>query len=419
MANPTDPLDPFAEGEVEYTGPEKAGDTADDDVFNVAYNLDENSDDDPFAFDDDPADNDPEQWMPPVTPSGDAQRDYSGADSGAGMEPRPAAHRPTQPTPTPRQVTIPTREDPTGARHSDRNAPGLPTRTRRSLLDRVKALFVGNRSGQSDEDMAVLRQPSKGTVNIVFVNRKGGVGKTVTTTLAGMVLAQARNDRVIAIDASPEGGELGDRVHREQDGSVRSLLARIQVGEGKRYSHVRTHTSQDQTGLEILGSDPNAIGEPDLTGDEYRQLMGVLRNNYSVILTDCAQGLGGSLMEAVLDEADVLVLVSEGADGMRSATWVASQLDADEGRFGGKYAHLVDDMIVVVTQRSPKTNVNMDAVVEFFQTMARSVVVLPYDQALEGGRTFTLEELSADTRDAGMNIAMGIVTSRGFQNGGR
>jgi len=38
---------------------------------------------------------------------------------------------------------------------------------------------------------------------------------------------------------------------------------------------------------------------------------------------------------------------------------------------------------------------------------------------LEGGRTFTLEELSADTRDAGMNIAMGIVTSRGFQNGGR
>ena len=43
------------------------------------------------------------------------------------------------------------------------------------------------------------------------LSRKGGVGKTTVTTLLGMVLAELREDRVIAMDANPDRGTLSDR----------------------------------------------------------------------------------------------------------------------------------------------------------------------------------------------------------------
>lgn len=435
--------DPFAEEEVTYTGTDRTPldddnpgpDTQDDNPApdaqdgnhnaaeqTDAYDLDGDEVDE-FDFDDEPRD-----WQPVVTPDAKANRTASVADTTPPAPERPA-HRngagdtysvpaeeassaPAAPAPSPTPSPAPAPQP----RHVNA-APDLPTKTNRSFKDRLLSLFRGKQAPVDNDEIRSLQRSINGTINVAVINRKGGVGKTLTTTLAGMTLADRRSDRIIAVDASPEGGELCDRVEREQYGSVRSLINQLDAVH--RYSHVRTHTSQDATGLEVLGSDPDAVGEPELTADEYRAMMKVLRTYYPFIITDCAQGLNTPVMEAVLEEADVLMLVSEGADGMRSATWVASQLADDRGRYGGKFSHLVDDMIVVVTQRSKDSNVDMSKVSEHFRTIARKVIELPYDQALEGGRPFTLDEVEQSTRQAGLDIATAITTSQAFQEGGR
>lgn len=416
--------DPFAEEEIEYTGPKKASAP---EPFDDAYTFDGDDDGPDFTFD---SDDEPDDWTPPVTPAASATRQFTGGEAPA-LPTRPARTKTTAPSAVitlPDETFVPqeTTPDESPAPEEDtapssprrRPAPDVPQSTNKSLKDRLLALFRGRPVDPDDEEMRAITRKIHGTVNIAFINRKGGVGKTLTTTLTGQTLAtHRRGDRVIAIDSSPEGGELCDRVELEQFGSMRSL--HNQLDTVSRYSHIRSHTSLDPSGLEVLGSDPDAVGEPPLTGDEYRSIVNTLRDHYSVILTDCAQGLSNSVMEAVLEETDILVVVSEGADGMRSATWVASQLADPEGLFKGRFAHLVDDMIVVVTQRSARTNVDTNKVAEHFETFARRVIQLPYDQALEGGRPFALDEVEASTRQAGLDIAAAITTSAGFLDGGR
>lgn len=428
-----DHRDPFAEKEVVYTGPASEPDTVDD-AFEDIYATDDGSDAGEFIFDTE----DPNDWSPPIPPTSSTQGSFADDTPAGTSPPRPAPQvsKPAGPgdllfsadlvltpqatpvAPTPAVTPAPVVKPQSTPRKAPEvrtvaHAPEVGKTPRKTLGQRFKSLFVKDEVGSS-QNLHALQRSLSGSVNIVMINRKGGVGKTLVTTLAGMMLASHRKDRVIAVDASPEGGELGDRVEREQNGTVGSLLDQLEAVS--RYSHVRTHTSQDHSGLEVLASEPQ---KPISSGEEYHQLMAVLRQYYPVILTDCAQGLKSELMESVLEEADVLVLVSEGTDGMKAATQVANDLVDAQGIFGDRFAHLVDDMVVVVNHRSPKTNVDTSQVVDFFTGVAREVVSLPYDQMFEGGRAFTLDELSAETRAAGVDLATAIVNSTGFMDGGR
>ena len=301
---------------------------------------------------------------------------------------------------------------------SSLESPDLPTPERKTLRDRLRSLLPAKKAkGPSTDGLRYIRRNLTGSFNIAVVNVKGGVGKTVTADLLGKTFSSQRNDRVIAVDATPEGGELADRCRNENQGTVRSLIEQLPLVS--RYSHIREHTSQGDSGLEVLGADPSVVGAQQLTGAEYTNVMRTLRTYYQVIITDCAQGVTGPLMEAVLDETDLLVLVSEGADGMRAATKTANDLSSPEGYWQGRYAHLVDDMVVVVNSRTPRSNVDVTKVEEYFSQVARAVVTLPFDQALEGGRATELAELSAATREAGIELAAKVAASHAFKAGGR
>lgn len=308
----------------------------------------------------------------------------------------------------------------TGKRVANHNyaSPDLPTPERKSFIERLTGFFPAKKAkGPTTDELRFIRRNLTGSFNISVVNVKGGVGKTVTADLLGKTFSSQRNDRVIAVDATPEGGELIDRCRNENNGTIRSLIEQLPLVS--RYSHIREHTSQSDSGLEVLGSDPSVIGAQRLTGDEYREVMKALRTFYQVIITDCAQGVTGELMEAVLDETDLLLLVSEGADGMRAATKTANDLASADGYWNGRYAHLVEDMVVVVNSRSPRSNVDVGKVEEFFSSIARAVVTLPFDQALEGGRGVELSEVSEATRAAGIDLASKVAASSSFKDGGR
>ncbi|MFI5086013.1 MAG: MinD/ParA family protein, partial [Actinomycetales bacterium] len=88
---------------------------------------------------------------------------------------------------------------------------------------------------------------------VPILSRKGGVGKTTVTTLLGMVLADLREDRVIAMDANPDRGTLSDRSPGRTDYTARQLVKdRFGISS---YSQLSTYVARDGSRLDVLASD--------------------------------------------------------------------------------------------------------------------------------------------------------------------
>ena len=257
----------------------------------------------------------------------------------------------------------------------------------------------------------VIRTPIPGCHRLAVISLKGGVGKTTTTTALGATFASVRGDRVIAIDANPDRGTLGEKVRRESDATVRDLLAA--AGSIERYSDVRPFTSQGRSRLEVLASDADpgvsqAFGEAD-----YRQVLDILERYYNLILTDCGTGLLHSAMAGVLAAADSLVLVSSPSlDGARSASATLDWLEAHD------YGELARDAVAVISGVRPgRGAVDLGRLEEHFAARCRAVVRVPHDSHLEAGATVELDELQAATREAYRELA--AVVAEGFGAGRR
>lgn len=256
-------------------------------------------------------------------------------------------------------------------------------------------------------------------LNVVVMGKKGGVGKTVVTALLGHTFASVRNDRVLAVDASPTGGNLSARCPKEGKGTVVSLLDQLEYVSS--YANVREHTAKGDTGLEVLGADVTRPQRP-ITGDDYRQLLDELRRHYQLILSDTpgdittASAAGESIVPALLDEADLLVVVAEGVDGANAATWLVNWLKSRLRETDDRHLEaLLDDLIVVVTSRSPRTNAKPDRMAKYFsEQIARRVVQVPFDPVVEGGLEIDYSLISTKTRKAMLELADAITGSDAF-----
>ena len=79
------------------------------------------------------------------------------------------------------------------------------------------------------EQLRRIRRPLPGSHQIAVSSIKGGVGKTSVAACLGLVLAENRGDRVIALDANPDAGTLADRLTSETSVTVRNLLDNIEA----------------------------------------------------------------------------------------------------------------------------------------------------------------------------------------------
>ena len=252
--------------------------------------------------------------------------------------------------------------------------------------------------------------PLRGCYRIALLSLKGGVGKTTITATLGATFASVRGDRVIAVDANPDRGTLSQKVPQETASTVRHLL---RDAEGiSSYGDVRAYTSQGASGLEVLASESDPAVSEAFSSDDYARTLKVLERFYSLVLTDCGTGMLHSAMSAVLDNADVLIVVSSGSvDGARSASATLDWLDAHG------YQQLVTDSIAVVNAVRPQTGrggsrVDQSKVVDHFSRRCRAVLKVPFDPHLEEGGEIDLERLKPDTRDALAELA--AVVADGF-----
>ncbi len=250
--------------------------------------------------------------------------------------------------------------------------------------------------------VAQVQRPLRGCYRIALLSQKGGVGKTTVTATLGATFATTRGDRVVAVDANPDRGTLSQKVPLETPATVRHLL---RDAEGiAAYSDVRQYTSQGPSRLEVLASESDPAVSEAFSSDDYTRTLEVLERFYSLVLTDCGTGMLHSAMSAVIEKADVLVVISSGSvDGARSASATLDWLDAHG------HEDMVTNSIAVINGVRPRsgrgTKVDLDKVIDHFARRCRSVRQVPFDPHLEEGAEISLDRLRPQTRESLIELA--------------
>ncbi|OAN38471.1 hypothetical protein A4X16_03580 [Microbacterium sp. H83] len=263
---------------------------------------------------------------------------------------------------------------------------GRRARERKALSARIAAPLVG------------------GARFVPVLSRKGGVGKTTITALLGMALADARDDRVIAVDANPDRGTLAERIVRPpHNRSVRDLV-RIH-DEVKGYHDISAIVARDATRLDVLASDADPRIAEAFSDSDYRDVAGVAAHYYSLVLTDTGTGIVHSVMSATLDLADQIVIVSGlSVDEARLASETLTWLETNG------YAEQAREAVVVLNQSTPGAPlVRLNELEAHFRTRAAHVVRMPYDAQIAGGGTIVFTNLQPETRVAARELAALLV----------
>jgi len=252
-------------------------------------------------------------------------------------------------------------------------------------------------------DHRIQKHLEGGARFVPVLTRKGGVGKTTITTLLGMALASAREDRIIAIDANPDRGTLSERVPRQTRSTVRDVVHKAASIGG--FTDFSTLVSRDETRLDILASDTDPLLSEAFDENDYNVVADLSARFYSIVLTDCGTGIVHSVMRATLQRADSLVIVSGGSvDEARLASETLTWLEANG------YGELVRNAVVALNTATHATNlVKLDEIEAHFRSRVREIVRIPYDPQLAAGSVVSWKDLKPLTRLSARTLAALVV----------
>jgi MinD-like ATPase involved in chromosome partitioning or flagellar assembly len=251
---------------------------------------------------------------------------------------------------------------------------------------------------------ARIGSPLPGDARFVpILTRKGGVGKTTTTTLLGMAMARVREDRVVAIDANPDRGTLAERIQRTTRHTIRSVVNKAPSINS--FTTFADYVSRDATRLDVLASDADPMLSEAFDEFDYNIVADITSRYYSIILTDCGTGIVHTVMKPILQRADGLVIVSGGSiDEARLASETLTWLESNG------YADIVAKSIVALNTATQGTVlVKLDEIENHFKSRVRDVVRSPYDSHIAAGSVITWDKLSKLTREAANLLAALVV----------
>lgn len=252
-------------------------------------------------------------------------------------------------------------------------------------------------------DRRIAAPLSGGAKFVPVLSRKGGVGKTTVTTLLGMALADAREDRIIAIDANPDRGTLAERIGRTSGKTVRDMVRAREQVHG--FNDISELVARDHTRLDVLASDADPHISEAFSDADYRDVADIAAHFYSVVLTDTGTGMVHSVMDATLDRADTLIVVAGlSVDEARLASETLSWLESHG------YADQVRSAVVVLnTSRPGAALVRADELDVHFRSRVREVVRVPYDPHIASGSAISFRDLQPETRAAARSLAAVVV----------
>ncbi|SDC37669.1 MinD/ParA family protein [Microbacterium enclense] len=256
---------------------------------------------------------------------------------------------------------------------------------------------------RKDLDRRIAAPLAGGARFVPVLSRKGGVGKTTVTSLLGMALADARDDRIIAVDANPDRGTLADRAGRPNGRTVRDLVRAHEEVAG--YNDVSSIVARDATRLDVLASDADPRVSEAFSDDDYRRVADVAAHYYSIVLTDTGTGIVHSVMGATLELADTIVIVAGlSVDEARLASETLTWLETNG------YAARVRDAVVVLNNSRPGAPLVRESELEaHFRSRVRTVIRMPYDARIAAGSAIAFRDLQPSTRQAARELAAAVV----------
>ncbi len=249
----------------------------------------------------------------------------------------------------------------------------------------------------------IAKRLNGGARFVPVLTRKGGVGKTTLTTLLGMALADARDDRVIAIDANPDRGTLAERVGRQNTATVRDVVVNATKIVG--YTGFSEYVTRDETRLDVLASDTDPNLSEAFSDSDYETVAQLAEQNYSIVLTDCGTGIVHSVMKPVLGRANSIVVVTGASiDEIRLASETLTWLEHNG------YERLVRNAVVAVSLATQGAHlVKLQELEAHFASRVRAIVRIPYDPVLAAGSVVEWSKLSEPIRKASRDLALAVV----------
>jgi MinD-like ATPase involved in chromosome partitioning or flagellar assembly len=336
----------------------------------------------------------------PYRPDGPGYRD----PLGPGRVPTGEAHRAVGPaerinTPAPVAPRRPPRRIPLDSLEERHNEEVTVTFTWQRLLSRLNGIDLGLSKGQAYESVLRdrVRVPVGGAFPIAVLNLKGGVGKTAVVEALGSTFADARNDRVIAVDV--DAGDLCDRHGSRNPLSMVDLLA----DRVTRYPDVRAHTCRNRSGLEVLGLPDYARSDWLIERDDVVRAVSILRNHYGVVLMDCSKALKSTVMKSVLWESRALVVVTNASVDAIKKTRTTLEWLVNNG-----YHKRIESTVLAInhTERARPTAVVTRGLEQLSEQFTpKRVVVLPFDRHVHEGKEIALDRLSNQTRRRYLEMA--------------
>jgi MinD-like ATPase involved in chromosome partitioning or flagellar assembly len=261
---------------------------------------------------------------------------------------------------------------------------------------------------QRRQELALrVRRPLPGPRQIAVASMKGGVGKTTVTAMLGLMLAEHRGDRIVALDANPDAGTLADRLTGRTDSTIRDLLDSL--GDVGSLSDIARFTTLSGR-LQVLASEQDPARAEAFDRAEYERVCAVLSRFYNVVVTDSGTGMVHSAMDGTLALANSLVVVgSHTVDGASRAGKTLDWLMAHG------HDELVERAIVVLSRDRTSSEVDGERLVAYFQARCRAVVVVPRDAHLATGSRIELDKLSAAASDAFLELAALVADDFGVE----
>ncbi|MEV5652506.1 MinD/ParA family protein [Nocardia sp. NPDC052254] len=240
---------------------------------------------------------------------------------------------------------------------------------------------------------------------IAVISVKGGVGRTTVTAALGSTFARLRPDRVVAIDANPDFGDLPTRTRSHPYGLTLRDLVRAPNLEA--FSAVHSFTSINDADLAVIASPWSTEAVEALSGREYATAVDILRRHYNLMLVDCGTGVLDSATGSVLSNSDaVLVVTPATVGGVKGAVATLNWLNSHGMQ------HLISKSIVSIVHHHPvKPTVEVDQIEKLFATAQRPTFELPYDAHLAEGGEIDLRLLDDDTGLALEELAAALADS--------
>lgn len=253
-------------------------------------------------------------------------------------------------------------------------------------------------------DVAAIARHWPGARTVAVINAKGSASKTPSVACLAAIYARLGGSGVLAWDNNETEGTLRFRTEwSNHQATILDLLPQVDrllspsaaVAEMSSYVH---HQPADR--YDVLWSDTTVDGDHVASSADVEAIHRVASRYYRMILMDSGNNARAENWRAMIDRADAIVVPCTEVED--TAEVGARLLEALHKR-GGRSAELASNALVIVSQRTPK-GANLERIAEGFKPLARSVVKIPYDPALETG-VIRYDNLSPSSQRAWLRAA--------------